>query len=185
MSAHTQEDMKSHQKAALALGRAWKKLFTSSIPSHPSPCCFKRLLLRQSSGICLQNCYVRDRDGTRALHTPLLDFLVWWKCINAMGLCHIYTTLKYSNCLKLWDISLAGGGGFPLPLRLSLSLTHWNLYKDHRKSWIPFSRICFFYPSFILAWALICWYAGAFGVKLLDCITTLASLFWSCKELPP
>lgn len=48
--------------------RSCRKLFTSSIPSLPSPCCFKRLLLRQSAGICLQNCYVRDRDVNHALH---------------------------------------------------------------------------------------------------------------------
>lgn len=48
--------------------RPCRKLFTSSIPSLPSPCCFKRLLLRQSAGICLQNCYVWDRDVNHALH---------------------------------------------------------------------------------------------------------------------
>lgn len=63
--------MNSHQKSALS--RVWlsKKAVSHQLP----PSRFNRLLLWQSSGICLQNCYVPDREVL--LLCCILNVLYW------------------------------------------------------------------------------------------------------------
>lgn len=74
----------SYQKAAF---RGEEAVFQLSLTTphslSVSPRCF-RLLLWQSSGICLQNSCAWHRKLSTLPRTlcPLLDFLLWWKCIN-------------------------------------------------------------------------------------------------------
>lgn len=97
---------------------------------------------------------------------------MWWKCIKTIGLCHIYTTLKYSNCLKLWDISLAGKISLSWPLTANYTKT-----TEKAESHFP-GYIFFTFHSSLLEPI----YADMQGPSVLSCWTALQH-FPVCSDL--
>lgn len=118
---------------------------------------------------------------------PVLDFLTRWKCINVIGLCHSSTGIEHYHIYMIVFVSNVG-----TPFWMERFFFQRPLSANYTKST---EKAGSHYPGYVyFTLNKSCpkfWYAdltGTFGVKaviLLDFITMLPSLFWSCKELLP
>lgn len=111
----------------------------------PTPHCFNRLLLWQSSGICLQSSKTAVCEAgklTTLPHTacPLIGFLLYWKHINDVDM----TTTG----AKQYKIILKGNTWLNRHLFAWTMERFSKLQRDHRgkKGWNPLSLMRLFYP---------------------------------------
>lgn len=176
------DNMNLHQKAALSVCVTEYRKLCPALYHNPLPHTVSRLMLWQSSGICLQISCLWDREvnSSSSYVMSFIGFSCVMKCINVTGLWNNsagiehYYIVKDSSCLKLCDIYFGEIDA---------------LCKQHKRAQGKLNPIIwdlFILPSVSLGFSsdMLIWLRPSVLSRrtLLQC---LLRLFWSRKEVLP